>query len=138
VIRLRRASKAARQARDAVIARNTESELEAECQRAEQLVQFLQAKRCGEARLCSAELLSGLTQLAERREVRLGKDRDALLTAREQVRIICSAIDEGAPHDPDAGHRRILGAAREKVVMLLRAVRGRAGSAVDEGRVKRG
>lgn len=125
------ASTAAQEARQALLGTTTADELNLACARAEQLLDFMQHRRFGEAILRAEELVSSLSELTARRQSVLPGDcRDVLLTVRAQLQSIPEALNENADDLDSYKHRQLLVAARGAGVRL-REVLGNVRMTID-------
>ena len=87
--RARRASEAAEEARDAVTIRTLADEFQLACERADQLLDFVQHDRIPAAALRAQELASALSEIPYRRGSHLDETRQSeLLNARTQLQEI--------------------------------------------------
>ena len=85
-VRAKSASKAAKEARDAVTLRTVADELQFACERLDQLLDFVQHDRIPEATLRAQELATALSEVPYRRGAHLDETRQSeLLNARTQL-----------------------------------------------------
>jgi hypothetical protein len=132
----KKASVAARQARDAVVLRTLADELEGICVRAEQLVDFLVHRRTAEAWLRVGELTSLLSEVRQRRSPYLAIEHaNSLLTAREQLTSVGDAI-QGDHRGGSGTPNLILITVSRRVVTTLREVLGVVKSKAESEKAK--
>jgi len=92
-VRAGRASKAAKEARDAVTLLTVADELQIACQRLDQLLDFVKQDRIPEAALRAQELVTVLSEVPYRRGAHLDETRQSeLLNARTQLQEIHVAL----------------------------------------------
>jgi hypothetical protein len=101
------ASRAAREAKQAVLQRNLSDELETSCKKLEEIVDYLRNDRYPEATLMAGELTGILSELPGRRENLLSPEaRDKFHNAREQLKDLAQC-GRDAPIGPKQKQRMI-------------------------------
>lgn len=131
-VEARSASKAARQARDAILSRTVTEEVELACIKGDQLLDLLEHDRFLEASLRARDLTSALSEIPYRRSSLLGETwSNELLTQREQFQIIEQATS-GAKSVGPRDRARIVRACTDSLV-TLRGILGRIKHKLDVG-----
>ena len=135
-IKARSASKAASEARDAVLVHSLSDDLELTCHRADQLLDFLRHDRYGEANLRVDELASSLSEIPNRRSRYLStQNQNILLNSRSQLETISDAIHKGSSSKQGFDRAQVLFVAR-RVTMNLHEVLGAVKSYIEHGELQ--
>ena len=130
----KRATTAAREARDGIVLRTLADEFELACVRIDQLTDFLLHDRLPEAAIRAQELTSALSEIPYRRSPYLDEERkNELLDAREQARIISQEITPGRKNSPVGDQKRFLVDLCQKISMTPRKNLGTIKGEIDVG-----
>ena len=112
--RAKGASKAAQAAREAIFLRTLAEELQATCDKLDDLMRLIEHDRFDEARWVAREVASALNELPHRRSPYLSQeDKNALLNQRAQAQIVEDQLS------PIKG-RRMRGPGRDKIMRACR------------------
>jgi len=95
-VQAKRASAAAKEARDGIILRTLADEFELACTRIDQLLDFIAHGRLAEAALRAGELASTLSEIPYRRRAYLNQARrNDLIVAKQQIEILERELSTG-------------------------------------------
>ena len=131
----KKASEAARQARDQILLKTAAEELELTCIHVEQLHDFLDHDRLSEAALRAKEAVSNLSEFFQRRTPHFDQlSRDTLQNTRTQLQIVTTTLNKSRLHGLTAKQKgQILNIVTNQAIIVLREILGKIKGEIEHG-----